>query len=47
MKTDDIKDRIDKVDDRLLMLFKKYPLVGAAVFLVGLAVGLAIGAWVL
>ena len=42
---DDIKDRLEKVDDRTLMLFKKYPLVGAAVFLAGLALGLVVGTW--
>lgn len=41
----DIKDRVDKVDERVVALFKRYPLVGAAVFLVGVAVGVGIGAW--
>lgn len=41
----DIKDRLGKVDDRTKTLFKKYPIVGAAVFLAGCATGLLI-AWV-
>jgi predicted heme/steroid binding protein len=35
----DIKDRIDKADERTIALFKKYPVVGSLVFLAGFAVG--------
>lgn len=39
----EIKERIDKVDDRSIMLFKKYPFVGALVLIVGALIGFAIG----
>ena len=42
----DIKDRIDKVDDRAKVLVKKYPFVAAAVFLAGGVIGFGLGAWV-
>jgi hypothetical protein len=40
----DIKDRLDKVDDRLKVLIKKYPLVFAATVLGGFVLGAIFGA---
>ena len=33
------KERLSKVDDRAINLFKRYPFVGAAVFIAGIIVG--------
>ena len=38
-----LKERWHKLDERLPVLVKKYPLVTAAVFLAGAIVGLIIG----
>jgi len=46
MKKAEIKDRIDKVDDRLKVLIKKYPLVFSAVLLAGAILGLLAGIFV-
>ena len=43
---EDLKDRVEKVDDRIRVLVKKYPLVPAAVFLAGAIVGFGVGLWV-
>ena len=40
----DIKDRIDKADERIKVLMKKYPVVFAIVVTVSLAVGFVAGA---
>ena len=43
MKKEELKKRASLVDERAKNLFKRYPLVGAAVFLVGVVVGFALG----
>ena len=45
MNKDELKERAEKVDERALALFKKYPLVGTAVLLVGFLIGLGVGVW--
>ena len=35
----DFKERLDKVDERVVVLVKKYPLVFAAVLIIGAALG--------
>ncbi len=47
MTIKEMEDRVKQIDDRSIMLFKKYPLVGASVFLVGVVVGIIIGKWAL
>ena len=44
-KAEQLKARAEKVDERTVALFKKYPLVGSAVFLAGLLIGLIVGTW--
>ena len=39
----DFKDRASKVDDRVKVLIKKYPLVFASVVLLSMIVGFALG----
>ena len=46
MKKSEIKDRVSKVDDRLKVLIKKYPLVFSAVLLAGAILGLLAGIFV-
>jgi len=46
MKKAEIKDRVSKVDDRLKVLIKKYPLVFSAVLLAGAILGLLAGIFV-
>ena len=44
-KKEKIKERVSKVDDRILVLMKKYPFVFTVMLLVPLLVGFAIGKW--
>lgn len=46
MKKAEIKDRFDKVDDRLKVLIKKYPFVFTAVLLAGAIIGLLAGIFI-
>ncbi len=46
MDKQELKQRAGLVDDRAIVLFKKYPLVGAAVLLVGFVIGFAVGYFV-
>ena len=41
-----VKDRIDKVDDRIKVLIKKYPIVFSVVIFIGIAIGMIIGSLV-
>ena len=43
MKKAEIKDRITKVDDRIIVMVKKYPFVFAAVILIGVVIGFVVG----
>ena len=45
-KYNKVKDRVEKVDDRVKILIKKYPLVFSAVLLGGGVIGFALG-WLL
>ena len=38
-KKETVKERVSKVDERVPALFKRYPLVGAVVFVAGALVG--------
>jgi len=40
---DNLKGRAEKVDDRVVALFKRYPLVGGTVLLVGFGLGFLAG----
>jgi hypothetical protein len=42
----DYEQRLEKVDDRIKVLIRKYPLVFAACVLGGVMLGLALGAWI-
>lgn len=44
-KFNEFAERVDKADERIKKLFKKYPLVGSAVFLAGFAIGAVLGKW--
>ena len=46
MDSKELKQRAGLVDDRAIVLFKKYPLVGVAVLLVGFLIGFAVGYFV-
>jgi hypothetical protein len=46
MDKQELKQRAGLVDDRAIVLFKKYPLVGAAVLLVGFVIGFLVGYFV-
>lgn len=41
----DIKDRIEKLDERIKLLVKKYPLVAAVIVLAAFTAGFLVGAW--
>jgi hypothetical protein len=43
VKKEELKKRASLVDDRAVNLFKRYPMVGAAVFIAGMIVGLILG----
>lgn len=43
MKKEELKKRAGLVDERAKNLFKRYPMVGAAVFLAGGVAGFALG----
>lgn len=47
MNKDELKDRIDKVDERTVNLFKRYPIVGGLVFIAGYICGVLMGWWLL
>jgi hypothetical protein len=47
LKTNELKKRAALVDERAVNLFKRYPLVGAAVFLAGFIAGVVVGWWLL
>ena len=42
----DLKDRVDKLDERIKLLVKKYPLVAAVIVLAAFTAGFIVGAWV-
>ena len=42
----ELKDRLSKVDDRFVVMVKKYPVLSAVVILTSVAVGLVLGVWV-
>ena len=44
MNLQEIKDRLKKAKPRIKNLFDKYPIVGGAVFLAGLCIGMIAGA---
>jgi hypothetical protein len=44
---DDLKNRISKADERAVNLFKRYPVVGGSVLVIGILIGLALGWWLL
>ena len=41
-KKETVKQRVSKVDERVPALFKRYPLVGAVVFVAGALVGMLV-----
>ena len=41
----DIKDRVEKLDERIKLLVKKYPLVAAVIVLASFTLGFLVGAW--
>ena len=43
MAKEKIKERISKVDDRIIVMVKKYPFVFAAVILIGVVIGFVVG----
>jgi hypothetical protein len=43
MKTKELKDRVSKVDDRIPVLIKKYPVVFATVVGAGMLIGFIVG----
>ena len=44
MKKAEIKARLDKIDDRIPVMLKKYPVVSFVMIMVPFVVGLVIGA---
>ena len=47
MKKAELKERLDKADDRILVLAKKYPIVMTIMLVVPMLVGIIIGKWAL
>jgi len=43
MKKAEIKDRVSKVDDRIMVMVRKYPFVFTAVILIGVLIGFVVG----
>ena len=43
MDKKELKQRIDRADERAINLFKKYPIVGTIVLLVGFVLGVIVG----
>jgi hypothetical protein len=44
MKKDELKERFDKLDERIPVLIKKYPLVSTVMVVVPFVVGVVVGA---
>ena len=43
MKKAEIKDRVSKVDDRIMVMVRKYPFVFVTVILIGVLIGFVVG----
>lgn len=46
MKKEELKKRASLVDDRAINLFKRYPLVGSVVLIVGFVLGFVVGRFI-